>query len=71
MFEKSRLYITQTSQFKEPGDYFKFNVIGIKFYFMTKDGWVNAFLDMCRHRAYIILRKEQDPSTVLGGKYHG
>lgn len=41
------------------------------FLILGKDGIVRAFHNVCRHRAYIITKKECGSSTVLGCRYHG
>lgn len=72
IFHKSWLFCIHSSRFKKPGDYFQFNVTGINFFLiMAKDGTISAFHNVCRHRAYPVVRKEQGSSIVLGCKYHG
>lgn len=72
IFNKSWLYCTHASRFKKAGDYYSFNVTGINFFIIkNKAGELNAFHNVCRHRAYPVIRKEKGSSIVVGCKYHG
>lgn len=72
IFHKSWLFCMHASRFKKAGDYFQLNVTGILFFLIkAKDGSIKAFHNVCRHRAYPVVRKEQGSSTVLMCKYHG
>lgn len=56
-----------STRFKKPGDYFKLEIAGFPFLLiMGKDGAINGFHNVCRHRAYPIVRKDSGSSTVLG-----
>ena len=53
--------------FHKPGDYFKLESAGIPFILiMGKDGSVQAFHNVCRHRAYPVVTKDAGSSTILG-----
>lgn len=73
IFQKSWLYTTHAMRFKKAGDYYSYNVAGISFFIIKLkiDGKLKAFHNVCRHRAYPIVKKEQGSSTILGCKYHG
>lgn len=72
IFNKSWLYCLHSSRFKKAGDYFAFNFTGINFFIIkNKAGEINAFHNVCRHRAYPVVRKEKGSSIVIGCKYHG
>lgn len=72
IFFKSWLYCSHTSRFKKSGDYFQFNILGLLLFIIkAKDGSYKAFHNVCRHRAYPVVRKEKGSSTVLMCKYHG
>ncbi|KAM9918818.1 hypothetical protein OXX80_012865, partial [Metschnikowia pulcherrima] len=72
VFYKSWLFCMHASRFKKAGDYFQLNVAGISFFLIkAKDGSIKAFHNVCRHRAYPVVRKDQGSSTVLMCKYHG
>lgn len=72
IFNKSWLFCTHSSRFKKAGDYHSFNFTGINFFIIkNKAGELNAFHNVCRHRAYPVIRKEKGSSIVVGCKYHG
>lgn len=72
IFHKSWLFCTHSSRFKKAGDYYQFTVTGLQYFLiLTKGGTIKAFHNVCRHRAYPIVRKDQGSTTVLGCKYHG
>lgn len=72
IFNKSWLYCSHSSRFKKAGDYHAFNFTGINFFIIkNKAGELNAFHNVCRHRAYPVIRKEKGSSIVVGCKYHG
>ncbi|KAL6452094.1 cntA Carnitine monooxygenase oxygenase subunit [Candida maltosa Xu316] len=61
IFHKSWMYCTHTSRFEKSGDYYSFNI---------SDGSVKAFHNVCRHRAYPVVRKDKGSSNVLACHYH-
>lgn len=73
IFNKSWLFCIHESRFKKAGDYYTFNFTGINFFIIKSrtDGKLRAFHNVCRHRAYPVVQKEQGSSTVVGCKYHG
>ncbi|KAH3681003.1 hypothetical protein WICPIJ_008011 [Wickerhamomyces pijperi] len=72
IFMKSWLYTAHASTFKKTGDYFAYNVMGVQFFLIkAKDGSIKAFHNICRHRAYPVVRKQKGSSVVLGCLYHG
>lgn len=73
IFYKSWMFCTHESRFTKAGDYYSFTVAGINFFIIKSkvDGKLKAFHNVCRHRAYPIVKKEQGSSTILGCKYHG
>ncbi|KAH3671061.1 hypothetical protein OGAPHI_000772 [Ogataea philodendri] len=72
IFAKSWLFVTHQQRFKKAGDYFSYSFLGWNFFLIkTKAGQIKAFHNVCRHRAYPVVRKEKGSSIVLGCKYHG
>lgn len=73
IFHKTWNYCTHASRFKSAGDYYTFNITGINFFIIKSktDGTLKAFHNVCRHRAYPVIRKDKGSSTMLGCKYHG
>jgi hypothetical protein len=56
-----------TTRFNKAGDYFKLELGGFPFMLIKgSDGNIQAFHNVCRHRAYPIVRKDSGSSTVLG-----
>ncbi|UQC87907.1 uncharacterized protein CLUP02_13428 [Colletotrichum lupini] len=56
----------------EPGKYARYEMAGYPF-FIIKDraGNINAFLNICRHRAFPIVHENEGKAFVLSCKYHG
>jgi phenylpropionate dioxygenase-like ring-hydroxylating dioxygenase large terminal subunit len=72
IFSKAWLYAAHASTFKKTGDYYAYNVMGIQFFLIkSKTGEVKAFHNVCRHRAYPVVRKQKGSAIVLGCLYHG
>ncbi|KAG7844548.1 hypothetical protein KL941_003924 [Ogataea angusta] len=72
IFARSWLFVTHQQRFKKAGDYFSYSFMGWNFFLIkTKAGEIKAFHNVCRHRAYPVVRKQQGSSIVLGCKYHG
>jgi len=64
--------VAHTSEFKKPGDYRTFEISGFPvLVILGKDMQIRAFHNVCRHRAYVVTKKEKGSSTVLGCRYHG
>lgn len=72
IFHNSWLFCIHKSRFTKPGDYYSFQVTGIKFFIIkSRDGGLKAFHNVCRHRAFPVVQKQSGTSTVLTCKYHG
>ncbi|RAL10198.1 aromatic ring-hydroxylating oxygenase subunit alpha [Aspergillus homomorphus CBS 101889] len=63
---------THSSRFANAGDFSSFTVAGSSF-FRTKDrdGNINGFHNVCRHRAYPIVQPRSGTASILSCKYHG
>ncbi|KAE8350334.1 Rieske [2Fe-2S] iron-sulfur domain-containing protein [Aspergillus coremiiformis] len=73
IFSKRWLFITHSSRLKEIGDWLRYEVAGFDF-FLTRDrqGNINAFHNVCRHRAYPVIEKQgQGNNKILSCRYHG
>ncbi|KAH6952472.1 Rieske [2Fe-2S] iron-sulfur domain-containing protein [Ilyonectria sp. MPI-CAGE-AT-0026] len=72
IFSKSWILISHTHQFNEPGKYARYEMAGYPF-FVIRDraGNINAFLNICRHRAFPIVHENQGKVMILSCKYHG
>lgn len=73
IFSKRWLFITHSSRLKEPGDWLRYEMAGFDF-IITRDrkNNINAFHNVCRHRAYPVIEKEGSGNAkILACRYHG
>ncbi|OAK97056.1 putative Rieske 2Fe-2S family protein [Phaeosphaeriaceae sp. SRC1lsM3a] len=73
IFSRRWLFMTHSSRLKNTGDWLRYNVAGYDI-IITKDrqGNVNAFHNVCRHRAYPVIEKEGSGNAkILACRYHG
>ncbi|KAL6403030.1 Choline monooxygenase, chloroplastic [Ilyonectria robusta] len=72
IFSKKWLLTTHKLRLVESGDWLRYEVAGFEFV-ITKDrtGAINAFHNVCRHRAFPIVTEEKGHNSVLSCKYHG
>ncbi|KAJ5638311.1 hypothetical protein N7490_008190 [Penicillium lividum] len=73
IFSRRWLFITHSSRVKQPGDWLRYELAGFDF-IITRDrqGDLNAFHNVCRHRAYPVVEKEGfGNSKILSCRYHG
>lgn len=75
IFSKRWLLTTHRLRLKEPGNYLRFEMAGFNFFLIkTKAGEVKAFHNICRHRAYPLIDKDQPDEgkkSILSCGYHG
>ncbi|KAJ3521448.1 hypothetical protein NM208_g13283 [Fusarium decemcellulare] len=72
VFSKTWLIVSHKSQFATPGQYARYEVAGYPFFIVSdRQGNINAFLNVCRHRAYPIVHQESGKASILACKYHG
>jgi phenylpropionate dioxygenase-like ring-hydroxylating dioxygenase large terminal subunit len=73
IFSRRWLFMTHSSRLKNAGDWLRYNVAGYDF-IITKDrqGDINAFHNVCRHRAYPVVEDEGcGNKKILACRYHG
>jgi phenylpropionate dioxygenase-like ring-hydroxylating dioxygenase large terminal subunit len=72
IFSKKWILVTHKLRFQETGQYVQITEAGFRF-FLIKDrqGSINAFHNVCRHRAYPILEQDCGKVSILACKYHG
>lgn len=72
IFSKKWLLVTHKLRFSQTGDYIQVTEAGYTF-FIIKDrqGEIRAFHNVCRHRAYPLVSKDEGKVTNLVCKYHG
>lgn len=69
---KTWLFVCHRSRFSKVGDYHAFDIAGISFFVVLgKDSRIRGFHNVCRHRAYTVVRKSCGNSTRFSCKYHG
>ncbi|KAF9030720.1 Rieske domain-containing protein [Hymenopellis radicata] len=82
IFSKKWLFLCHTNRFTKSGEYVRFKIAGYSFFAIKdREGKINAFHNVCRHRAFPILGSkkegEHDPlveagqATILACKFHG
>ncbi|KAH8202901.1 hypothetical protein TruAng_002954 [Truncatella angustata] len=60
------------AKINQQGDYQLFTYAGFSFFLIRdRDGKINGFHNVCRHRAYPIVRAESGNAKILSCKYHG
>ncbi|KAJ4309290.1 hypothetical protein N0V84_011581 [Fusarium piperis] len=73
IFSKRWLFITHSSRLKQSGDWLRYELAGFDF-IITRDrkNNINAFHNVCRHRAYPVVEKEGSGNAkILACRYHG
>lgn len=72
IFARRWLLISHELRFKSPGAYAKFTVANYPFFIIRdRQGGLNAFLNVCRHRAFPVVLQEEGAASILACKYHG
>ncbi|KAH7006868.1 Rieske [2Fe-2S] iron-sulfur domain-containing protein [Ilyonectria destructans] len=72
IFAKKWILVTHQLRFTENGNWIRFKEAGFHFFLVkNNEGKINGFHNICRHRAFPIVTKEQGKSSVLSCKYHG
>jgi nitrite reductase/ring-hydroxylating ferredoxin subunit len=73
IFSKRWLFLTHKSRLAETGDWLRYTIAGFDI-IITRDrqGTINAFHNVCRHRAYPVVEQEkQGKAKILACRYHG
>lgn len=72
IFAKKWILVTHQLRFTEDGNWIRFKEAGFHFFLVkNNEGKIKGFHNICRHRAFPIVTKEQGKSSVLSCKYHG
>jgi choline monooxygenase len=72
VFAREWQWIGRESQLKSPGDYVAAEIAGYRvFAIRDRDGVLRAFHNVCRHRASVIVEKDEGHCDVLRCRYHG
>ena len=66
------MFITHRSRLQEPGDFLRYAVAGFDFVIaVDRKGTINAFHNVCRHRAYSVVEQEKGNAKIFSCRYHG
>ncbi|KAJ5085571.1 hypothetical protein N7532_010342 [Penicillium argentinense] len=72
IFSKRWLLLTHSSRFGKQGDYLSFTVANLSFFLVRdRDGNINGFHNICRHRAFPVVQSRSGSASILSCKYHG
>lgn len=72
IFSRRWLFLTHSSRLQQPGDFLRYTVAGYDFVvLMDRTKKINAFHNVCRHRAYTVVEKDQGRASILSCRYHG
>jgi hypothetical protein len=71
IFSRRWLLMTHSSRVKGSGDWLRYNVAGYDMIIIRdRAGTINAFHNVCRHRAYPVIEKEgQGTAMILACRY--
>ncbi len=72
IFSRRWLLTTHKNRFKESGDWLRYEIAGFNVV-LAKDrnGNINAFHNICRHRAYPVVDEDKGSSKIFACRYHG
>ncbi|KAH0429884.1 rieske 2fe-2s family protein [Colletotrichum camelliae] len=72
IISKKWILVTHSLRFKQAGDYVSFNYAEFPFFLIQdREGNVNGFHNVCRHRAYPVIENRTGKASILSCKYHG
>lgn len=72
IFSKRWILITHKLRFQNAGDYVAFNQAGFPFFLvMDREGNINGFHNICRHRAFPVITEGAGTAAILSCNYHG
>ncbi|KAJ5928212.1 hypothetical protein N7466_007168 [Penicillium verhagenii] len=74
VFSRKWLLTTHKLRLAKTGDYLKYDIAGFPFIIVRdRDGNINAFHNVCRHRAFPVVADDADSGTtrIFACKYHG
>ncbi|KAH8896206.1 iron-sulfur cluster-binding protein [Thozetella sp. PMI_491] len=72
IFSKKWLLVSHKLRFENAGDYLQITEAGYSFFLIRdRQGNINAFHNVCRHRAYPLVGEGPGKVSILACKYHG
>jgi len=71
IFARQWLLVTHELRFPAPGSFAKFTIAGYPFFIIRdREDGLNAFLNVCRHRAFPVVLQDEGMASILACKYH-
>lgn len=73
IFSRKWLLTTHQSRIPNNGDWVRYNVAGYQFIVVRdrKEGGIHAMHNICRHRAFPVVTKDEGNNHMFACKYHG
>jgi phenylpropionate dioxygenase-like ring-hydroxylating dioxygenase large terminal subunit len=75
VFSKQWMLITHKNRLTKPGDYVRYQIAGFPFFLiMDRQNVLRGFHNVCRHRAYPVIKPDAPDSgtkSILACYYHG
>jgi len=72
IFSKRWLLLTHSCRFVKQGDYLSFTIASFPIFLIRdRDGNINGFHNICRHRAFPVVQSVSGSASILSCKYHG
>ncbi|KAJ5788774.1 Aromatic-ring-hydroxylating dioxygenase alpha subunit [Penicillium paradoxum] len=72
IFSRKWLLTTHKSRFPKTGDWLQYNICGYAFILVKdREGDINAFHNVCRHRAFPVVTEDGGTSRIFSCQYHG
>ncbi|KXG53394.1 Aromatic-ring-hydroxylating dioxygenase, alpha subunit [Penicillium griseofulvum] len=72
IFSRKWLLTTHKLRFPKTGDWLRYDIAGYAFILVKdREGNINAFHNICRHRAFPVVTEEGGSSGIFSCQYHG
>ncbi|KIV89539.1 hypothetical protein PV10_06932 [Exophiala mesophila] len=72
IFSRQWFLVSHKARYANVGDYVQYDMAGFNFVIVkTKDGSIVGFHNICRHRAFPIVRESSGNARIFSCKYHG
>ncbi|KAJ5129050.1 hypothetical protein N7448_002763 [Penicillium atrosanguineum] len=72
IFSRKWLLTAHKLRLPSTGDYLRYDIAGYGFILVRdREGKINAFHNVCRHRAFPVVTEEKGTSRIFSCKYHG
>jgi len=72
IFSRKWLLTTHKLRLKQPGDWIRYEIAGFDIVIdMDRNHKINAFHNICRHRAYPVVDGKEGSAKILSCRYHG